>query len=152
MHAWGEREGPLTRRKLINTLLSVTGLSTLISFLTPVVAYLAPLGQDLLGSADFQTTDGTSIPPGDIAEGTGIVGSLSGRPTLIIRKNGQFLAFDAVCSHLGCIVRWNASREAIECPCHGGVFNLQGDVTAGPPPAALVQVSLRVQDEKIYRS
>ena len=133
-------------------MLSVTGLSTLISFLTPVVAYLAPLGQDQLGSADFQTTDGTSIPPGDIPEGSGIVGSLSGRPTLILRNNGQLLAFDAVCPHLGCIVRWNASRGAIECPCHGGVFDLQGAVAAGPPPASLDQVSLRIQEEKIYRS
>ena len=147
-----KREGSLTRRKLINAILSITGLATLISFLTPVVAYLLPLDQDQLGTTDFQTADGMSILPGDIAEGTGIVGSLSGRPTLIVLQNGQFLAFDAVCSHLGCIVRWNTTKGAIECPCHGGVFNLEGNVTAGPPPSPLDQVALNIQGDRILKS
>ena len=147
-----KREDPLSRRKLINAILSIIGLATLISFLAPVVAYLSPLDPDQLGAADFQTADGTPILPGDIAEGTGIVGSLSGRPTLIVRQNGQFLAFDAVCSHLGCIVRWNTTKGAIECPCHGGVFNLEGSVTAGPPPSPLDQVALNIQGDKIFRS
>lgn len=127
-------------------------MSTLIGFLAPVVAYLSPLDQDQLGTADFQNTDGTPIQSDHIAEGTGIVGSLSGRPTLIVRRHGQLLGYDAVCSHLGCIVRWNAAKSVIECPCHGGVFTLEGTVTAGPPPKPLDPVVLKVQGEKIYRA
>lgn len=146
------REGFLTRRQLIDTLLCVTGLTTLAGFLTPVLGYLSPLGRDQLGGAEFQSADGTPIAPDTITEGVGTVGSLSGRPTLILRKNQQLLAFDAVCSHLGCIVRWNDTKGAIECPCHGGVFDLEGTVTAGPPPEGLSTVALKVDGDRIYRA
>ena len=133
-------------------MLSVTGLTTLAGFLAPVLAYLSPLSRDQLGAAEFQTAYGSPIVPGQLLEGVGTVGSLSGRPTLILRKNGQLLAYDAVCSHLGCIVRWNDAKEAIECPCHGGVFDLEGNVTAGPPPTALARIDLRVESDRIYRA
>jgi Rieske Fe-S protein len=111
-----------------------------------------PLSREQLGGAEFQTADGSPIAPDALSEGVGTVGSLSGRPTLILRKSGQLLAYDAVCSHLGCIVRWNDARSSIECPCHGGVFDLEGRVTAGPPPEALARISLKVSDGKIYRA
>lgn len=142
----------MTRRKLINAFLYLTGLSTFFGFLAPVLAYLSPLSQNLMGSAEFQTADGAAILPDEIAEGAAKVGSLSGRPTLIIRQNGQLLAYDAVCTHLGCIVRWNGSTRSIECPCHGGVFNLEGSATAGPPPEDLANVTLKIDGERIYRA
>lgn len=151
-HRSQPREGPLTRRKLINALLALTGISTFFGFLAPVLAYLSPLSQSQLGTAEFQSADGTAIPPDGIAEGAAQVGSLSGRPTLIIRQNGQLLAFDAVCTHLGCIVRWSAPEKSIVCPCHGGVFDLSGKVTAGPPPADLTRIVLKVDGNRIFRA
>ncbi len=132
--------------------MTLTGLTTLVGFLTPVFAYLSPLRKSQLGSQEFQNADGTPIPPNEVAEGTGKVGGLSGRPTLIVRKDGQLLAYDAVCSHLGCIVRWNNERTAIECPCHGGVFDIEGKVIAGPPPTAIVRISLKIDGDRIYRA
>jgi len=105
-----------------------------------------------LGSAEFQTAEGKPILPGEIAEGTARIGTLSGRPTLIIRKNGQLLAYDALCTHLGCIVKWDAQESSIECPCHGGVFASNGKVVAGPPPKNLLPVSLKVDGQRIYRT
>jgi len=117
-----------------------------------VLAYLSPLSRDQLGTREFQTIDGDSIGPNELTEGTGTVGSLEGRPVLIVRKNGQLLAYDAVCPHLGCIVRWDDSRNAIECPCHGGIFDLEGTVTAGPPPSALQRISLKIEGDRIFRT
>ena len=133
-------------------MLTLTGLTTLVGFLTPVFAYLSPLSKSQLGSQEFQSADGTPIPPSEVAEGTGKVGGLSGRPTLIVRKDGQLLAYDAVCSHLGCIVRWNNERTSIECPCHGGVFDIEGKVIAGPPPAPIARISLKIDGDRIYRA
>ena len=110
------------------------------------------MNRSQLGSTEFQNADETPISPGEILEGTGKVGSLSGRPTLIVRKNGQLLAYDAVCSHLGCIVRWNNKRTSIECPCHGGVFDIEGLVISGPPPSNLARVSLKVDGDRIYEA
>jgi nitrite reductase/ring-hydroxylating ferredoxin subunit len=57
--------------------------------------------------------------------------------TFILRLEGGFLAISAICTHLHCIVNWNAAIKEFECPCHGGKFNEEGEVLAGPPPRPL---------------
>jgi Rieske Fe-S protein len=58
------------------------------------------------------------------------------------RENVQVLS--ATCTHLGCQVRWDAASTRFRCPCHGGVFDAQGQVVEGPPPRALDRVEARV--------
>jgi len=60
--------------------------------------------------------------------------------------DATFVAFSIHCTHLGCPVRWIASAELFMCPCHGGVFYSDGTVAAGPPPAPLPQVAVRVNN------
>lgn len=55
-------------------------------------------------------------------------------------------ALSATCTHLGCQVRWDAGTTKFRCPCHGGVFDAQGNVVEGPPPAALRRVETRLDD------
>jgi cytochrome b6-f complex iron-sulfur subunit len=55
----------------------------------------------------------------------------------ILRTEGGFLAISSVCTHLHCIVNWNAVIKEFECPCHGAKFNQFGEVLAGPPPRPL---------------
>ncbi|MFB0537108.1 MAG: ubiquinol-cytochrome c reductase iron-sulfur subunit [Anaerolineae bacterium] len=50
---------------------------------------------------------------------------------------GGFLALYRVCPHLGCIVPWSEEQQRFECPCHAAVFNMEGEVLAGPPPRPL---------------
>ena len=58
----------------------------------------------------------------------------------------ELTAFSINCTHLGCPVRWLPDAELFMCPCHGGVYNRDGSVAAGPPPQPLVQFTVRVQD------
>ncbi len=55
-----------------------------------------------------------------------------------------FVAFAVDCTHLGCPVRWEADAQLFMCPCHGGVYNQNGEVAAGPPPHALQQFPVRI--------
>jgi Rieske Fe-S protein len=43
------------------------------------------------------------------------------------------------CAHLGCPVRWHISEGQGEflCPCHGGIYDLNGEYVGGPPPRGL---------------
>jgi quinol---cytochrome c reductase iron-sulfur subunit, bacillus type len=53
-------------------------------------------------------------------------------------------ALSATCTHLGCQVRWDPGSTTFRCPCHGGVFDVQGAVVEGPPPRPLDRVEARI--------
>lgn len=55
-------------------------------------------------------------------------------------------AMSATCTHLGCQVRWDAPAAKFRCPCHGGVFDPQGQVVEGPPPRPLARIAARFDD------
>ena len=61
----------------------------------------------------------------------------------IIERDGQKLAVyrddtgattvrSAICTHLGCVVGWNAAERTWDCPCHGSRFKTNGSVISGP--------------------
>jgi glycine/D-amino acid oxidase-like deaminating enzyme/nitrite reductase/ring-hydroxylating ferredoxin subunit len=45
---------------------------------------------------------------------------------------GELHAVSARCTHLGCLVAFNAAERAWECPCHGSRFDTDGKVVQGP--------------------
>jgi cytochrome b6-f complex iron-sulfur subunit len=55
-------------------------------------------------------------------------------------------ALSATCTHLGCQVRWDEESTKFRCPCHGGVFDKDGNVVEGPPPHALNRVEVKVEE------
>jgi Rieske Fe-S protein len=64
-------------------------------------------------------------------------------------SKGQFKAFTAVCTHMGCIVG-SVSNNTIVCPCHGSQYSAQdGSVLGGPAPAPLKPVKIRVKGGEI---
>ena len=69
----------------------------------------------------------------------------SKQTVVYIDKEGDtYRALSATCSHLGCRVKWDESKTQYLCPCHGGVYDREGKVVAGPPPEPLRRVNVRV--------
>ena len=139
-------QSPITRRKFIQFLLGFSVVSTLVGILVPIIAYLLPKGADagLGGSVevgmveDFPLNTSKVVPVGD-------------KPVIVVNsKAGGLKAFSAICTHLGCIVSWDASRSSIHCPCHDGFFNpVTGAVVSGPPPKPLAAYEIVVKDNKV---
>jgi Rieske Fe-S protein len=63
---------------------------------------------------------------------------------------GEFKAFSAVCTHMGCIVN-SVSNGTIDCPCHGSQYNITtGAVVAGPAPRPLPAKQIKVTGGSIF--
>jgi len=72
---------------------------------------------------------------------------------LIHLTTGDFVAFDAICTHLGCQIHfdeepikgWEDRKDNLFCACHGAVFDpTNGAVLAGPPPRAMPKIKLEL--------
>ena len=68
-------------------------------------------------------------------------------PVLIRRDSEQdFVCFSSVCTHLGCAVTWDELSNRFRCACHGGAFDRDGKVIAGPPPSPLPRLPWKLEN------
>ena len=63
--------------------------------------------------------------------------------------SGQYKAFSAVCTHVGCIVN-KVTNGTIGCPCHGSEFKIiNGAVVTGPAPSPLPAKQIKIVDGQV---
>jgi len=105
-------------------------------------------------------------PPARASAGPAIVGKLeefpagsaktvliNEKPVLVIRTTeGEFRAFSALCTHLQCVVGYSAERNRIECPCHQGVYSVEGLNISGPPPRPLEELPVSINEGTVIVS
>lgn len=71
----------------------------------------------------------------------------SGDPAVVVHTSGSdYFAFDAVCTHAGCIVQYDPTYKVLVCPCHGGAYDPAhgAAVVAGPPPTPLPSLPIQI--------
>jgi Rieske Fe-S protein len=64
-------------------------------------------------------------------------------------KKGKYLAFSAVCTHVGCILN-KIANGSIDCPCHGSEFRItDGSLITGPASGPLPKKNIKVVKGKV---
>ncbi len=137
---------PITRRKFIQFLLGFSVVAAIVGILTLVGSYLWPKSTST--GTDAPTEVGTVD---DFPLNTAKVVSVNNKPVIVVNtQGGGIKAFSAICTHLGCIVAWNARQTSIECPCHNGLFDpVNGAVVFGPPPKPLTEYQVISREGKV---
>ena len=85
---------------------------------------------------------------GDIPVGGGKV--FTDRKVVVTQPTkGDFKAFSAVCTHMGCTVN-KVADGTIDCPCHASRFRIaDGSVAGGPAPEPLPEKQITVDGDSI---
>ncbi len=146
------------RRQFMNFLAFGSATGVALGALYPVVNYFIPpssggtgggvIAKDALGKDIVVSEFLASHNVGDrvLAQG------LKGDPTYIVVESKEAIVnygLNAICTHLGCVVPWNAAENKFKCPCHGSQYDNTGKVVRGPAPRSLALAHANVENDKI---
>jgi cytochrome b6-f complex iron-sulfur subunit len=137
-----------TRRQFLNRV--ITGASAVLAayFVYPVLRFLSPpavaLGE--VGRVLVTTTSEMKLNSAKFFK-------FLDRPAVLVRlPDGSYKALSAKCTHMGCTVQFESSKDFFLCECHGSEFNINGKVLRGPASRPLQEYLVSVSGDKIYVS
>jgi cytochrome b6-f complex iron-sulfur subunit len=76
--------------------------------------------------------------------------TISKKPVFVLHMEDGYHVYSGICTHLGCIVRWEEDKQRFYCPCHKGVYDKHGNVISGPPPRPLDQFEVVKEGKLVY--
>ncbi len=135
-----------TRRRLTEILMGLVALFFASGAVATVLKYLWPktTGKGQVSEVRIASVD-------EIQTGSAKMFNFNGKAAILLKTPGGFRAYGAVCTHLGCIVKWKIDENIILCPCHLGKFDPNtGKVVAGPPPSRLPTIIIKVKEGSVY--
>ncbi|MFQ6071976.1 MAG: ubiquinol-cytochrome c reductase iron-sulfur subunit [Methanosarcinales archaeon] len=148
-----KNKNKIARRKFMKYLASVPIIAVGISSIATALRYIWPPDVAIAGQGKVLVAEVGDLKKLDAAKFT-----YYQQPAfLVLHENGEYTANSAVCTHLGCIVKWEPDmnmpdypKPHFHCPCHRGIYDEYGKVISGPPPRPLPKYKVSVEDGKIY--
>ncbi|HEY2653225.1 MAG TPA: ubiquinol-cytochrome c reductase iron-sulfur subunit [Solirubrobacteraceae bacterium] len=152
----------VTRRRFMDLAANGAGGIAVAAFTLPALGFaLAPVFKTLpfewqaIGPpSDFTQTNYVprviTLVPGIGEAGNALTYVRTRNPPIDTEPEDQWNHWIAVsnrCAHLGCPVRWVDAAERFICPCHGGVYNIRGQVAGGPPVRPLDRFYTRLNTQ-----
>ena len=127
---------PAGRRRFLSVALGAVTAVFSASLLYPLFRFLWP-PRNKPGGRDH-----VGIPLEEMLVGQSRVVAIQGEPVLVIREQNRVVALSAVCTHLGCLVKYKG-EGVIDCPCHESIFDMSGNVRRGVAPRPLASYTVR---------
>jgi menaquinol-cytochrome c reductase iron-sulfur subunit len=153
-----EPKEDVSRRRLLGWLVGTINVGVVAAVVTPTLGFIAaPLRRKkaagnwipVLDAADLKDGQTTSVTY-KVEVDDGYMKSEREYSAFVYRKGSKILAFDPSCPHLGCNVEFKDRKNRYVCPCHGGVFDVDGERVSGPPPRGLTKIASREEDGRIW--
>jgi len=151
----------MNKRNTLNLILVGAASLPVGSLAIPYAAFFVPksaggggggiVAKDALGGDVTLAQWAKDHPP----PGRSLAQGLKGDPTYLVIKSDKTLesyGINAVCTHLGCVVPWNAVAKQFQCPCHGSRYDETGKVVRGPAPLSLSLAHAEEVDGKVTLS
>jgi cytochrome b6-f complex iron-sulfur subunit len=132
----------MQRRSFLKILCSVLGLSALGTLAYPLFRYLF-----FVKTAPKPTA--ITMAPASLPVGAAENILVGETPAIIIHKPAGYIVLSRVCTHLGCLVNYHKNLQLLVCPCHNGIYDLDGNVVSGPPPRPLEKFPFKMVGDKI---
>jgi len=63
-------------------------------------------------------------------------------------SNGNFIGLSDVCTHQGCTISFDGTSQ-FPCPCHGSIFDENGNVVRGPAASAVKKYNTTLTGTKL---
>lgn len=137
-------ENEPTRRTFLDWVIGLFSSVTAAALTIPAVMYLWPAAQG--GKSESVEVEGAA----SMSPGQSKMVRLGGQAVIVVRLRSGFVAYSAVCTHLGCLVKWDAAKNEFLCPCHAAVFDASGQVVSGPPPSPLPQMAVKEVGARVF--
>lgn len=143
-------ESTPTRRSFLGRVLGGTILVGVAGVISSIVAYLVPPDEVQSGLGPLRTKVGKAE---DLAPGQAKLTLVNDEPVWVVHQARKgFAAFSALCTHKGCLVKWDEKRGLFMCPCHEGRFDEEGNVVSGLPRRPLARFRVGLVREQLYVS
>lgn len=89
---------------------------------------------------------GEAASPSELRAGEGKVLQVADEKLAVYRDPDEgLIAVSAICTHLGCVVDFNAADRTWDCACHGSRFRAGGEVLRGPAKQPLERKEIAEQ-------
>lgn len=147
--------GDIGRRKFLTGVIGVVAGAVSFVVALPALGYLLSPGLKKQAEGDWLTLG----PISDLTPGTPkgypyarkvkdgwTESTQTGVAYAVTHDGGSVKVYSNVCTHLQCRASWKDDRQVFFCPCHDGVYSIDGEVISGPPPRPLDQFEVKIEN------
>jgi len=147
-----EGKGETRTRRAFLAAAGAAGIGYAAALAYPIYRYLASPAE--MAANTSAITEVTLKDAQKLPAGSALMFKFGSSPAMLIHhQDGSWVAFSAVCTHLGCTVQFEPQMNRIHCACHGGVYDPRtGANVSGPPPKPLKLFKVALNDAGVLVS